>query len=141
MTNGFLVLVPHERLHGTISILKQRPELPMNVCKVQAVKDVMPLIAYRTTCTGATAGESLALQACLAQQAGNGSPSESASMTSTWKEAWEFKNIAEHAWKEPCKICAQLGPLGWSCPWGYMQTIPNVAMLHPPYLPGHPVLS
>ena len=46
MTNGFLVSVPHERLHGTISILKQRPELPTNVCKVRAVKDVMPLIAY-----------------------------------------------------------------------------------------------
>ena len=46
MTNGFLVSVPHERLHGTISILKQRPELPTNVRKVRAVKDVMPLIAY-----------------------------------------------------------------------------------------------
>ena len=47
MTNGFLVPVPHERLHGTISILEQRPELPTNVCKVRAVKDIMPLIAHR----------------------------------------------------------------------------------------------
>ena len=47
MTNGFLVLVPHERLHGTISTLKQRPEPPTNVCKVRAVEDVMPLIAHR----------------------------------------------------------------------------------------------
>ena len=47
MTNGFLVSVPHERLHGTISILKQRPELLTNVCKVRAVKELMPLIAYR----------------------------------------------------------------------------------------------
>ena len=46
MTNGFLVSVPHERLHGFISILKQRPELPTNVRKVRAVKDIMPLIAY-----------------------------------------------------------------------------------------------
>ena len=46
MTNGFLVLVPHERLHGAISILEQRPELPTNVRKMRAVKDVMPLIAY-----------------------------------------------------------------------------------------------
>ena len=47
MTNGFLVPVPRERLHGTISILEQRPELPTNVRKVRAVKDIMPLIAYR----------------------------------------------------------------------------------------------
>ena len=49
MTNGFLFSVPHERLHGTISILKQRPGLPTNVCKVRAVKDIMLLIAYRRT--------------------------------------------------------------------------------------------
>ena len=47
MTNGFLVPVPHEQLHGTISLLEQRPELPTSVCKVRAVKDIMPLIAYR----------------------------------------------------------------------------------------------
>ena len=47
MTNGFLVPVPFELLHGTISILEQRPELPTNVRKVRAVKDIMPLIAYR----------------------------------------------------------------------------------------------
>ena len=47
MTNGFLVPVPHERLHGTISILEQRPKLPTNVRKVRAVKDIMALIAYR----------------------------------------------------------------------------------------------
>ena len=46
MTNGFLVSVPHEGLHGAISILKQRPELPTNMCKAWAVKDVVPLIAY-----------------------------------------------------------------------------------------------
>ena len=46
MTNGFLVPVPHERMNGTISILEQRPELPTNVRKVRAVKDIMPLIAY-----------------------------------------------------------------------------------------------
>ena len=31
MTNGFLVSVPHEGLHGAISILEQRPELPTNM--------------------------------------------------------------------------------------------------------------
>ena len=46
MTNGFLVSVPHEGLHGAISILEQRPELPTNMCKAWAVKDVVPLIAY-----------------------------------------------------------------------------------------------
>ena len=89
MTNGFLVPVPHERLHGTISILEQRPELPTNVRKVRAVKDLIPLIAYRMcTARGAPAqlpGDYLASQACLAQQARSGSPSEIASMTATWK--------------------------------------------------------
>ena len=47
MTNGFLVPVPHEPLHGTISILEQQPELPTNMRKVRAVKDIMPLISYR----------------------------------------------------------------------------------------------
>ena len=47
MTKDFLVPVPHQRLHGTISILEQRPDLPTNVRKVRAVKDIMPLIAYR----------------------------------------------------------------------------------------------
>ena len=46
MTDGFLVLMPHDQLHSTISILNQRPELPTNVCKVGAVKDLTPLIAY-----------------------------------------------------------------------------------------------
>ena len=46
MTNGFLVPVPHEGLHGAISILEQRPELPTNMCKAWAVKDVVPLISY-----------------------------------------------------------------------------------------------
>ena len=46
MTNGSLVSVPHEGLHGAISILEQRPELPTNMCKAWAVKDVVPLIAY-----------------------------------------------------------------------------------------------
>ena len=39
MKYGFLVSVPHARLHGTISILKQRPKLPTNVYKVRAVKN------------------------------------------------------------------------------------------------------
>jgi len=46
MTNGFLISVPHEGLHGAISILEQGPELPTNTCKAWAVKDVMPLVAY-----------------------------------------------------------------------------------------------
>ena len=113
MTNGFLVSVPHERLHGTISILKQRPELPRerergplarlfpteaDECAQSAGSQRRNaahrlLHAYRTTCTSATAGGSLALQACLAQQAGNGSPSETASMTSTWREREREREI------------------------------------------------
>ena len=53
--------------------------------------DVMPLIAY-CMCIAQRAlaqlpGGPLALQACLAQQAGNGSPAKTASIPSTWKEA------------------------------------------------------
>ena len=99
MTNGFLVSVPHERLHGTISILKQRPEHECVQSAGSQRRNAAHHLShvYRTTCTGATAGGSLALQACLAQQAGNRSPSETASMTSTWKEAWESENMAQNA--------------------------------------------
>ena len=44
MANSFLVLVPHRTLHGTISILIQRPELATNVGKMGAVKNKMPFI-------------------------------------------------------------------------------------------------
>ena len=67
MADRLLVLVPHEHTHAPRSILEQArklgpdatemraikhtmefiaPELPTNVCKVRAVKDIMPLIAY-----------------------------------------------------------------------------------------------
>ena len=38
MADSFLVLVPHKTLHGTISILIQRPKLATNVGKMGAVK-------------------------------------------------------------------------------------------------------
>ena len=44
MADSFLVLVPHKTLHGTISILIQRPKLATNVGKMGAVKNKMPLI-------------------------------------------------------------------------------------------------
>ena len=44
MVNSFLVLVPHKTLHGTISILIQRPKLATNVGKMGAVKNKMPFI-------------------------------------------------------------------------------------------------
>ena len=64
MTNGFLVSVPHEGLHGAISILEQRPETADEY--VQSVGSQRRSAAhrllhvYRTMCTGATAGGSLA---------------------------------------------------------------------------------
>ena len=39
MADSFLVLVPHKTLHGTISILIQRPKLATNVGKMGAVKN------------------------------------------------------------------------------------------------------
>ena len=42
MADSFLVLVPHKTLHGTISILIQRPKLATNVGKMGAVKNKMP---------------------------------------------------------------------------------------------------
>ena len=44
MADSFLVLVPHKTLHGTISILIQRPKLATNVGKMGAVKNKMPFI-------------------------------------------------------------------------------------------------
>ena len=44
MADSFLVLVPHKTLHGTISILIQRPKLATNVGKMGAVKNKMPFM-------------------------------------------------------------------------------------------------
>ena len=41
MADSFLILVPHKTLHGTISILIQRPKLATNVGKMGAVKNKM----------------------------------------------------------------------------------------------------
>ena len=47
MADSFLVLVPHKTLHGTISILIQRPELATNVGKTGAVKNKLPFRTLR----------------------------------------------------------------------------------------------
>ena len=44
MANSFLVLVSYKTLHGTISILIQRPKLATNVGKMGAAKKKMPII-------------------------------------------------------------------------------------------------
>ena len=44
MANSLLVLVPHKKVHGTISILIQRPKLAANAGKMGAVK--MPFIPH-----------------------------------------------------------------------------------------------
>ena len=44
MANGFLVLVPHKTLHGTISILIQRSKPATNVGQMGAVKNKLPYI-------------------------------------------------------------------------------------------------
>ena len=48
MADSFLVLVPHKTLHGTISILIQRPKLATNVRKMGAVKNKMPFIPRKS---------------------------------------------------------------------------------------------
>ena len=100
MTNGFLVSVPHEGLHGAISILEQRPELPTNMCKAWAVKDVVPLIAY-CMCIAQCApaqlpGDHWPDKPALLNRQGMGAHSEIASTTAFWKEAWECQNTAQN---------------------------------------------
>ena len=57
MANSFLVLVPHKTLHGTISILVQRPKLATNAGKMGAVKNKMFLIPQRPGPAQSTAAE------------------------------------------------------------------------------------
>ena len=57
MANSFLVLVPHKTLHGTISILIQRPKLATNVGKMGAVKNKMPFIPQCPGPSQSTAAE------------------------------------------------------------------------------------
>lgn len=52
------------------------------------------LHVYHTPCTSANAGETLALQVCLAQQARNPAI---ASIAATWKEVWGCRDTAENA--------------------------------------------
>ena len=54
VADSLLVFVPHKTLHGTISILIQRPKLATNVGKMGAVKNKMPW--SRTKCSGGDAG-------------------------------------------------------------------------------------
>ena len=137
MTNSFLDSVPHEGLHGTISILEQRPELPTNVRKTWAGKDEMPLIAYCVRIA----------QCALAQLPGDHWPGKPALFNRQGMEAHSKLHqqpqpgkrhgdviirlrtqLAQK--KEPCKVYAQLGSLGQSQPRGHRQTIPDFAALH-----------
>ena len=47
MANSFLVLVLHKTLHGTISILLERPKLAANVGNMGPVKNKVPSITQR----------------------------------------------------------------------------------------------
>ena len=132
MTNGFLVSVPHEGLHGAISILEQRPELPTNMCKAWAVKDVVPLIAY-CMCIAQCApaqlpGDHWPDKPALLNRQGMGAHSKLHQQPHSGKRHGNVKIRlkTQPAWaKEPCKVCAQLGSLGRSKPRGHMQTIPD----------------
>ena len=50
-TNGLLVCMPKEQLHGSISIIKQRLELAANMGKMRAIKHQMPLIPWSPSVT------------------------------------------------------------------------------------------
>ena len=97
MTNGFLISVPHEGLHGAISILEQRPELPTNVRNVgsqrhNAARCLLHL--YHAMCTGATAGGPLASLPCSTGK--ECKRSEIASTIAPWKEVWGCQNTADY---------------------------------------------
>ena len=143
MTNGFLVSVPHEGLHGAISILEQRPELPTNMCKAWAVQDVVPLIAY-CMCIAQCApaqlpGDHWPDKPALLNRQGMGTHSKLHQQPHSGKRHGNVKIRlkTQPAWaKEPCKVRAQLGSLGRSKPRGHMQTIPDFAVL-----PLHQILN
>ena len=136
MTNGFLVSVPHEGLHGAISIPEQGPELPTNMCKAWAVKDVMPLIAY-CMCIAECApaqlpGDHWPGKPALLNRQGMGAHPKLHQQPHSGKRHGDVKIRlkTQPAWaKKPCKVRAQLGSLGGSQPRGHMQTIPDFAVL------------
>ena len=95
-------------------------------------------------CTGATAGGSLAWQACLAQQARNGSPSEIASTTAFWKEAWGCQNTAQNPTglgeRTMQSMCTAWLP--WTEPAsGTHADHPRLCGAAPPCLPENPMNS
>ena len=96
MANSFLVLVPHKTLHGTISILIQRPKLATNVGikggsqKQNAVHPPMPW--SRTKCSGGDAGGRQVLQAYPVPPARHETPCGIASAAVPWKWALEAQS-------------------------------------------------
>ena len=98
MADSFLVLVPHKTLHGTISILIQRPKLATNVGKMGAVKTKClssPMPRSRTKCSGGDAGDGRFSKPTLFHSQGHETPCGIASAAVPWKWALEAQSKAQ----------------------------------------------
>ena len=136
MADSFLVLVPHKTLHGTISILIQRPKLATDVGKMGAVKNKMPFIPQ---CPGPAQSAAAEMpggldgrfsKPTLFHRQGMRPHAELHQQPYPGNGHWKLKVM--HSFQltgtqKPCKVCAEFCSFGGSCSWGHMQTIPNPA--------------
>ena len=134
MADSFLVLVPHKTLHGTISILIQRPKLATNVGKMGAVKNKMPFIPQcpgpAQSAAAEMPGDGRFSKPTLFHRQGMRPHAELHQQPYPGNGHWKLK--VRHSFQltgtqKPCKVCAEFCPFGGSCSWGHMQTIPNPA--------------
>ena len=136
MADSFLVLVPHKTLHGTISILIQRPKLATNVGKMGAVKNKMPFIPQcpgpAQSAAAEMPGDGRFSKPTLFHRQGMRPHAELHQQPYPGNGHWKLK--VRHSFQltgtqKPCKVCAEFCPFGGSCSCGHMQTIPNPAEL------------
>ena len=129
MADSFLVLVPHKTLHGTISILIQRPKLATNVGKMGAVKNKMPFIPKCPSPAQSAAaempGDGRFSKPTLFHRQGMRPHAELHQQPYPGNGHWKLK--VRHSFQltgthKPCKVCAEFCPFGGSCSWGHMQS-------------------
>ena len=119
MADSFLVLVPHKTLHGTISILIQRPKLATNVGKTGAVKNKMPFIPQcpgpAQSAAAEMPGDGRFSKPTLFHRQGMRPHAELHQQPYPGNGHWKLK--VRHSFQltgtqKPCKICAEFCPFG-----------------------------
>ena len=121
MADSFLVLVPHKTLHGTISILIQRPKLATNVGKMGAVKNKMPFIpqcpGLAQSAAAEMPGDGRFSKPTLFHRQGMRPHAELHQQPYPGNGHWKLK--VRHSFQltgtqKPCKVCAEFCPSGGS---------------------------